>query len=71
MDVYTLPNCQPCAMTKRHLEKRGIAFNERPMDEGVRLRAEAAGIAAAPVVEARGFAPWGGYRPDKIDMLVG
>lgn len=68
--LYTKPNCPACTMTKRHLDKRGVGYDELPIDDGVLLRADAAGIASAPIVEAVGFAPWGGYRPDRIDALV-
>jgi len=69
--VYTKPNCPQCTATKKHLTKLGIEVNELPIDEAVLLRASAAGILSAPIVEAIGFAPWGGYRPDKLDALVG
>jgi glutaredoxin-like protein NrdH len=68
--VYTKPACPQCVATKRHLTKLGIEIDERPIDEAVLLRAEAAGIMSAPVVEAIGFPPFGGYRPDRLDALV-
>lgn len=68
--VYTKPSCGGCIATKKHLTKLGIGYDELPMDDAVRLRATAAGILAAPVVEAEGFAPWGGYRPDMLDSLI-
>lgn len=68
--VYTKPNCPQCTATKKHLTKLGIEVIELPIDEAVLLRASAAGILSAPIVEAVGFAPWGGYRPDKLDALV-
>jgi hypothetical protein len=52
------------------LAKLGIDIDERPIDEAVLLRAEAAGITAAPIIEAIGFPPFGGYRPDRLDALV-
>lgn len=68
--VYTKPLCPQCNATKKHLTKLGIEVNELPIDEAVLLRATAAGILSAPIVEAIGHAPWGGYRPDRIDALV-
>lgn len=26
--VYTAPGCQPCNLTKRHLDRRGISYEE-------------------------------------------
>lgn len=69
--VFTQPNCQPCRLTKLHLKKLGIEYTEAPMDDEVRLRASAAGIMAAPVIEAEGHRPFGGYRPDLIAKLAG
>lgn len=68
--VYTQPACVQCTSTKRHLEKRGIAYEELPMDDDVLAQAKAAGITAAPVVLVEGRAVWGGYRPDAIDRLA-
>lgn len=68
--VYTQPGCIQCVSTKRHLAKRELQFAERPIDE-IRERAMAAGIQAAPVVTVDDEQIWGGYRPDRIDALVG
>lgn len=73
--VYTKPSCPQCTATTKHLAKLQIKYphleiDELPIDEAVLLRASAAGILAAPIVEAIGFAPWGGYRPDRLDALV-
>lgn len=72
--VYTLPGCQPCAATKRHLKKKWITFIEQPMDDYARSVAELQGITAAPLVrieESPGSSYfWGGYRPDMINALV-
>ena len=64
------PYCQACKMTKRHLEKRGILYEERHSDE-IHHAAQAQGITAAPVVQVMpGAEMWGGYRPDRIDALI-
>jgi hypothetical protein len=57
-------------LTKRHLDKRGVLFDELPIDDAVMLRASAAGIGSEPIVEALGHPPFGGYRPDRLDKLV-
>lgn len=68
--LYTKPACGGCIATKKHLIKLGIEYDELPIDEAVLLRAEAAGIMSAPIVEAIGFPPFGGYRPDRLNALV-
>ena len=68
--VYTQPNCPQCTMTKKHLTKRGVSYEELPMDEDARAQAAAAGITSAPVVLVEGKALWGGYRPDALDRLA-
>lgn len=68
--VYSTPSCMACKMTKRHLEKLGIAYDELPLDGDALAQAQAAGITSAPVVLIEGKALWGGYRPDAIDRLI-
>lgn len=68
--VYTQPDCVQCGSTKRHLAKRKLQFAEQPMDL-IRARAVEAGITSAPVVVVDDDQIWGGYRPDRIDALVG
>ena len=69
--VYTQPSCPACTLTKRQLDKLGIAYAELPIDDDVRVRAEAAGIMSAPIVEAIGHPPFGGFRPDRLNALAG
>lgn len=68
--VYTKPNCVQCTMTKRKLDQLGIGYDERPIDDAVLMRAAAAGITSAPIVEAIGHPPFGGFRPDRLAKLV-
>ncbi len=74
--VYTSPGCPGCVLTKRHLERRGVAFSEVNIsDDPLNLDAiRELGFSSAPVVcasTADGELVWGGYRPDRIDMLAG
>lgn len=75
--VYTSgPSCQACVMTKRHMDRRGIAYTEVAIDsdDGILAAAEELGLKAAPIVCAAtpdGERYWDGYRPDRIDALVG
>lgn len=68
------PHCQPCRMTKLHLERRGIDYVTAPMDEA-RDAIEKHGFTGAPVVHAvsaEGIEQyWDQYRPDRIEALVG
>lgn len=65
--VYTRENCQPCKMTKRELDKLGIAFEEVSISENPDVAAElvAEGFLAAPVVKTTTDA-WSGFAPTKI-----
>lgn len=74
--VYTAgPTCMACVQTKRHLNRRGIAFTEIPIgsDGDVLEAINELGFRMAPVVRAEtsaGEQAWDGYRPDRIDRLV-
>ncbi|MCV7102528.1 glutaredoxin family protein [Mycobacterium palustre] len=75
--VYTTgPSCMACQQTKRHLDKRGIAYTELPLDDDDnRAAALELGFRTAPVVVAQragewDWQAWDGYRPDRIDALV-
>ena len=71
--VYTAPHCPGCTQTKRHLDKRGIPYVERPIDDEVRAAAYELDITSAPIVCAsvNGVESyWGGYRPDRIDAIA-
>lgn len=70
VDVYTKPACGACVATKKHLDKRGIEYTERPISYNAVSMARAADIAAAPIIAVDGVPAWGGYRPDRIDALV-
>ena len=67
--VYTRPNCSPCIATKRALQRRGLAFEERSADDpAAQALAAAHGYTAAPIVQA-GSRSWSGFRPDRIDGI--
>lgn len=74
--VYTSgPGCQACTATKKHLDRRGIAYTEVPIDsdDGIAAAAIELGFTTAPVVCA--FVDgqeqaWDGFRPDRIDALA-
>lgn len=74
--VYTSgPSCMACTLTKRHLDRRGIAYTEVQIaeDPGTLDAITYLGFGTAPVVcaaTADGEQSWDGYRPDRIDALA-
>lgn len=74
--VYTAgPSCMACTQTKRHLDKRGIAYEEVAIDsdDNILDAINELGFTTAPVVcvaTTAGEHAWDGYRPDRIDSLV-
>ena len=71
--IYSQPSCHACILTKRHLDKRGIPYVERLIDDEVRAAAYELDITSAPIVcvSVNGVDDhWGGYRPDRIDAIA-
>lgn len=71
--VYTSPACMACVQTKRHLDRRGISYTEKPLDGDNAAAAIESGFTTAPVmcvsVDGREDS-WDGYRPDRIDAIA-
>lgn len=74
--IYTKPRCQPCRATKRWLDERGIAFEEKDTTDPAYLgEAKALGYSGAPVVvvvpEPGGSVDhWYGFRTDKLEAVA-
>ena len=71
--VFTTgPACHLCRVTKMHLTKRGIVFEEVRMDESPELAdmVRSLGFTTAPVVLVGDDDVWDGYRADAIDALA-
>ncbi|AXN53352.1 NrdH-like glutaredoxin [Mycobacterium phage Thonko] len=67
----TGPACYKCNLTKRQLDKREIAYEERPADSAeCKALIDAHGFTSAPVVVAPSGDVWDDYRPDRIDALL-
>lgn len=69
--LYTKNNCQPCRLTKRLLEAKGITYETRDLDtddEAVEA-VLAMGHQSAPVVVIVGRHSWSGFRPDLINEI--
>lgn len=70
--VYTKPQCVQCDMTKRLMDKIGVAYQtvdiiENP-DEMQKLIDM--GYRAAPVVMTADGESWAGFQPEKINQLA-
>jgi glutaredoxin-like protein NrdH len=71
--VYTAgPGCQPCNLTRRHLDRRGLLYTEVPIgsDDNITEAALYLGLRSAPIVCVGIDECWDGYRPDRIDALA-
>lgn len=66
--IYTAPNCQPCRLTKRTLDRRGIAYRELDAAEHAE-RLRGLGHQSVPVVVTPDGHHWSGFRPDLIAQL--
>lgn len=75
--VFHLPDCQPCRLTMGLLDKLGVAYVSRPLNDDSRgarqaLRnAKALGMTSAPIVEVRDergmlLRMLSGYRPAEL-----
>lgn len=75
--VYTAgPSCQACTLTKRHLDRIGVAYEEVPMGQDALVvdAMKFCDFTQAPVVCASingEELAWDGYRPDRLDALRG
>jgi glutaredoxin-like protein NrdH len=69
--IYTQNPCQPCRMTKKEFDKKGISYKEISIAENPEARDAvlALGYMQAPVVVTEN-GHWGGFRPDKIKELA-
>lgn len=80
--VFHQPNCQPCRLTMRMLDKLGTPYVSRPLDDGspeaerVLNNARALGMTSAPIVEVRDESgtivrTLSGYRPAELREIAG
>lgn len=70
--VYTTPNCNQCAMTKKWLDKKGVHYTTVDLADPANINdyeaIKALGYKAAPVVTIGTDyeTHWGGFRPDLL-----
>lgn len=69
--IYSNPNCRPCKLTKRNLDKAGVPYMEVDIEstEGASEYLRDRGFRAAPVVESE-VGTWSGYDESKISELI-
>lgn len=69
--VYTKPACVQCDMTKRYLDKAGIAYDTVDITEDPAALELILGMGfqAAPVVISDA-GNWAGFQPDKLNLLA-
>ncbi len=69
--VYTKPACVQCDMTKRLLDKNGIAYNTVDITEDTAAfeKLLEMGFKAAPVVITDNDS-WAGFNPEKINAIA-
>lgn len=71
--VFTTgPGCHLCFVTKKHLTKRGVEFEEYRIDQNPAMadRLKGMGYLTAPVVLVGEDDVWQGYSGDSIDELA-
>lgn len=71
--VWTKSACPQCTMTKRHLTRMGLEFEEADLEtspEQLREFKDAGFLQAPIVVLGNGGRTWAGFRPDLIDELA-
>lgn len=80
--VFHQPNCQPCRLTMKMLDKLGATYDSRSLDDGspeaerVLNNARALGLTSAPIVEVRDESgtlvrTLSGYRPAELREIAG
>jgi glutaredoxin-like protein NrdH len=69
--IWTNPVCQPCRITKKALDDRGVPYVVKPLTEhpdGVESL-KARGLATAPIVEPFCGTAWAGLNLERINDL--
>ena len=70
--IYGKPNCMQCIFARRYLDERNVpyqyidVFQHEPSLEYIK----SLGIQAMPVIEADGFEPFNGMRPEILVEIV-
>lgn len=79
--IFHLPNCQPCRLTMKMLDKLGAPYVARPLGDGstgaeqALRNAKVLGMTSAPIVEVRDeygklLRVLSGYRPADLREIA-
>lgn len=70
--VYSAPGCKQCRATKKHIERRGMTYNEIDIstNEEAREFILEQGFQQVPVVDLGNGDMFYGFRPDRIDAVA-
>lgn len=70
--VYSKSNCMQCNFTKKFLNDKKVAFEERDIEVSSKALEEVKnlGFQSLPVIVAEGFEAFTGFRPDVLDKIT-
>ena len=71
--LYSKPACVQCTMTKKALEKKGLAYTEVDLTQNpaaLEYVTEDLGYSQAPVVVIDEHNHWSGFRPDRLEATA-
>lgn len=71
--LYSKPACVQCTMTKKALEKKGLAYTEVDLTQNpaaLEYVTEDLGYSQAPVVVVDEHSHWSGFRPDCLEATA-
>jgi len=72
--LYTKPDCQACRLTKQRLDHHGIPHQVVDVTtdpDAYNHVTQNLGYTSAPVIDAGNGNHWSGFRPDRIQGLLG
>ena|ERR1700752_2321926 len=72
--LYTKPDCQACRLTKQRLDHHGIphqVIDVTTDPDAFNHVTQNLGYTSAPVIDAGNGNHWSGFRPDRIQGLLG
>lgn len=69
--IFTKSNCQPCRLSKATMDRNGVKYIERNVEEDPRALQEVSdmGYQQVPVIVAPSGEHWSGLRPDLLSTL--
>lgn len=70
--VYSLPHCPNCDKSKKYLANKNANYQEIDLSSNpdALARVKGMGFTQAPIIEAEGFAPHSGFRPEILDAII-